>query len=457
MEEQETGRVGEKVREAESTIGRREFLTAAGAASFMIMKPQQVFGTAANSAIRLGLLGCGGRGSGVATSFANNTTARVTALADLFQDQLDKGKEHFDGIAAKKGYAGIDRKLMFKGAHAFQEIANSKELDMIQISTPDFFHPEHLDAVVNAGKHVYCEKPAGIDVWGSKRILEIGRKAEGRLSLEIGFQIRSAPPYVEWVKRIHGGALGKISCASTYYHATKNGYPPRAKMSPMELRIRNFYWDRVLSGDIIVDQAIHVIDICNWVLKAHPLKAIGAGGRNVADDWGNYWDHFDVVYTYPDNVHVSLNHFQAGDALWDVSERFFGTKGVAEAHYSGVVGIYGSDAWEWEGSSSQAAAVPGHANIYARSQDKRASAARTAGNFSDALGLADAEKDKGFIESITSGKFHNQAAKGVESALSAQLGRMAAYTGREVTWDELLASNQTYDPAIEGIDLSEFA
>jgi myo-inositol 2-dehydrogenase / D-chiro-inositol 1-dehydrogenase len=455
MEQQDIGRRAMKDQDqTESKFGRRDFLGAAGAASFMIMKPHLVFGTAANSAIRLGLLGCGHRGTAVATSFANNTTARVTALGDLFQDQLDKAKEHFDGIAAKKGYAAIDRKLMFKGARAYQEIAHSAELDMIQISTPDFFHPEHLDTVVSAGKHVYCEKPAGVDVRGSKRILEIGKKADGKLSLEIGFQIRSAPPYVEWVKRIHGGALGKIACAATFYHATSNNYPPRSNMSTMELRLRNFYWDRVLSGDIIVDQAIHVIDICNWVLKAHPLAAVGSGGRGTRADWGNYWDHFDVVYTYPDDVHVSLNHFQGGSSLWDVSERFFGSKGVAEAHYSGVVGIYGDEPWEWEGSTSPATAQPGHANLYAVT--RAGSAARSAGTFSNALALADAEKDKAFIESITSGKYHNQASKGVESALSAQLGRMAAYTGRKVTWDELLASNQTYDPEIEGIDLREF-
>jgi myo-inositol 2-dehydrogenase / D-chiro-inositol 1-dehydrogenase len=122
-----------------------------------------------------------------------------------------------------------------------------------------------------------------------------------------------------------------------------------------------------------------------------------------------------------------------------------------------VVGIYGNEPWEWEGSTSQTTTQPGRANIYMRSNDSTASAARSAGNFSDALQFADAEKDKVFIESITSRKYHNQAATGVESALSAQLGRMAAYTGREVTWDELLASNQTYDSEIEGVDLSEFA
>jgi myo-inositol 2-dehydrogenase/D-chiro-inositol 1-dehydrogenase len=440
-----------------NTVGRRKFLGGAAAAGFMIVKPQSVRGTTANSTIRLGLLGCGRRGTGVATSFATNTPARVVALADLFQDQLDAAKKHFDEVAVHQGYAGVDPTLMFRGPHAFHEIANSKEVDMVQISTPDFFHPEHLDAVVSGGKHAYCEKPVAVDVTGAKRILESGRKADGRLSLDVGFQIRSAPPYVELIKRIHSGAIGRIACGAAYYHATHINYPPRnPNASPLELRIRNFFWDRVLSGDTIVDQTIHVIDICNWALKAHPLKAVASGGRNLVNsDWGNTWDHFGMVFTYPDDVHVSINQFAGGDAVWDVSERFFGTKGVAEAHYSGVVGIYGDEPWEWEGSTSPCSTQPGHANIYAVS--KAGTAQKTGGDFLDALQFADAQKDKAFIESIVTGKYHNQAAKGVESALSAQLGRMAAYTGRPVTWDELLASNQTYDAEIEGIDLSEFA
>ncbi len=431
-------------------IGRREFIGAAATASLAIIKPQLVRGTAANSAIRLGLLGCGHRGTHVADSFAKNTNTRVAALADLFADQLQAAQRHFDDLATSKGYAGVDPKLMFRGPKAYQELAASKEIDMVLIATPDYFHPEHLEAVVSAGKHVYCEKPAGVDVHGAKRIQELGEKAEGRLSLEIGFQIRSAPPYVEMVKRIHAGAIGKISSVSAYYHATGITYPPRPSASPLELRIRNFYWDRILTGDIIVDQNIHVIDICNWVLKAHPLKAVGTGGRRVRDDFGDCWDHFNIVYTYPDDVHVSFNSFQSGDALWDVAERFFGSKGVSESHYSGVVGIYGDEAWEWSGSTSPVSSTPGRANMYA--VGKQGSAEKVTGVFHDALEFADAEKDKAFIESIRSGIYHNQAAKGVESALSAMLGRTAAYTGKEVTWDELLRSDQTYDA---GMDLSQ--
>ncbi|HXX24115.1 MAG TPA: Gfo/Idh/MocA family oxidoreductase [Terriglobia bacterium] len=434
-------------------VGRRDFMsTAAAAAGLMIIKPQLVRGTAANSALRVGLLGCGERGTEVATALSQHPNARYIALADLFSDQLDKAKQHFDGIAAKKGYAGIDPKLMFKGPKAYQAIAESNQLDAIHIATPDFFHPWHLEAVLAAGKHCYCEKPTGVDVRAAKHIMELGKKAEGRLSLDIGFQIRCAPPYVEMVKRIHAGAIGKIAQASTYYHATGITYPPRSPdASPLELRIRNFYWDRVLSGDIIVDQSIHVIDICNWVLKSHPLKAVGTGGRKVRSDWGNTSDHIDVILTYPDNVRVSLNHVQFGDCFWDVAERFFGTKGVSESHYSGIVGIYGDEPWSWNGGGNS---ISPSTNIYALT--KKGGAEEVAGNFHGALDEADTQKTKAFVDSILTSKYHNQAAQGAETTLSAILARTATYTGREVTWDELLTSNQYYDPDLEGIDLTEF-
>ena len=163
---------------------------------------------------RMGLLGCGGRGAAVATSFINNTTARYVALADLFSDQLEKAKDYFDKLAESKGYAGIDPKLLFRGPTAYQELSASDRIDAIHIATPGFFHVAHLEAAVTAGKHVYCEKPIGVDVVQSKHALEIGGLAEGKVSLDVGFQIRSAPPFVELVRRIHDGALGKIACIS---------------------------------------------------------------------------------------------------------------------------------------------------------------------------------------------------------------------------------------------------
>ena len=417
-------------------IDRRKFMgTAAGAAGLMIISPRLVRGTAANSAVRVGLLGCGGRGGADATDLAETGSARVVALADLFEDQLQNAKKHFDGLAQSKGHAGVDRSQMFLGPKAYEQIAGSKEVDAIVITTPPYFHPQHLEAVVAAGKHVYCEKPVAVDVRGAKRVIETGKRAEGRLSLDVGFQIRNAPPFVELANRVHAGALGTIACGEAYYYGTTLDRPEWPNASPVERRIRNWVWDRVLSGDIIVEQNIHAIDVCNWMLQAHPVKAKGMGGRKVRTDPGDVYDHFNVVFCYPGDVHVTLNSTQFDKGWWDVNERFFGSKGVSESHYSGPCAIYGDDPWAWNGGNAPAQAQPAKFSA--------------AGSFSDNLAQADSEKKKAFVESITSGNFHNQAAKGVESALTAMLGRTAAYSAREVTWDELLQSDEEWDAKID--------
>jgi myo-inositol 2-dehydrogenase/D-chiro-inositol 1-dehydrogenase len=182
---------------------------------------------------------------------------------------------------AKLGVPAIDPKQMFRGYKAFEEIAACKGVDAVQISTPPWFHVQHLDAVVTAGKHVYCEKPLGVDVAQTRQALEIGKRAQGKVSLDVGFQVRSAPPIAEVVRRIHEGALGKIASIAAHYNAPASTYPDRGNVSADELRLRNWLWDRVLSGDILVEQNIHVIDICNWILKSHPIKAVATGGRNV--------------------------------------------------------------------------------------------------------------------------------------------------------------------------------
>lgn len=407
-------------------MNRREIIAGTAASGLLLLKPRTVFGYQANSAVHLGLLGCGNRGTEVATSFAKNTSARIVALADLFSDQLEKAKAHFNQVNQSLNVPGIDPKMMFRGYDAFEEVANAAGVDAVQISTPPWFHVQHLDAVVRAGKHVYCEKPMGVDVAQTKQALEIGKRAEGKLSLDVGFQIRSAPPFVEIVRRIHGGALGKIACLSAHYNAPASTYPQRPPMSHDELRLRDWLWDRTISGDIIVEQDIHVIDICNWILGTHPIKAVATGGRNVLTHFGDTWDNYQVSFTYPDNVHVGFFSTQFGNSGWfDVATRAFGSQGIAEAPYSGPLRIIGDHTWTWNDNA----------------QPKQSGASSTFaanGAFTDNLALADREKDRCFIESIVSGKFHNQAALGVESALSAMLGRMAGRLGREVTWEELL-------------------
>ena len=411
----------------QNDVGRRNFLKAAGT-GLLILRPELVRGTPANSTVRVGLLGCGGRGTEVATGMMKNAGARIAALGDMFEDQLTRAKAHFDTLTP------IDSSQLFQGPQAYAKMAASKEIDAVYIATPPYYHPQHLAAVVAAGKHVYCEKPVGVDVASAKQVMAIGKQAEGKLSLDVGFQIRQAPPYVELVKRIHEGALGEITCGTAHYFASFIDRPAWPNASPTMLRLRNWIYDRVLSGDIIVEQNIHVVDICNWIMKGHPVKAVGSGGRKGRTDPGNNYSHFNVVFTYPNDVHVSLSSTQFGKDYFDANEKFFGTNGVSESPYSGRLGIFGgNNPWTF-GSSAQQAPSGGFS---------------ATGAFSDNLARADPEKQKSWIESIKTGQFHNQAQLGAESALSAMLGRTAAYTGRTVTWDELLASNEKWESGIE--------
>jgi myo-inositol 2-dehydrogenase / D-chiro-inositol 1-dehydrogenase len=417
-------------------IDRRKFIgTAAASAGVMFIKPSLVRSTTANSAVRVGLLGCGGRGTEDASNLVDTGGARVVALADLFPDQLDTARTHFDQIQRAKGYSALDAAQLFVGPDAYQRIASSKELDAIVIATPPYYHPHHLEAVIAAGKHVYVEKPVAIDVPGTQKVIELGKRAEGKLSLDVGFQIRDCPPFVELVKRIHNGALGNIVCGEAHYFATYIDRPAWPNASPAQLRLRNWIYDRVLSGDIIVEQNIHVIDICNWVLKAHPVKATAAGGRLGRPTDGDVYGNYHVLFHYPDGVDVAFSSTQFDKGWWDVTERFFGTKGTSQSPYTGPLGIWGDEPWQAPSSSAKPA-----------DESKGFS---TTGNFTSNLEFADTEKKKAFVESIASGKFHNQAEKGAESALSCMMARSAAYTGREVTWDELLKSTEVWDPKID--------
>ena len=207
-------------------MDRRDFISGASASGILLLNARTAFGYEANSAVRLGLLGCGNRGTSVATSFAKNTSARIVALADLFPDQLAAGKAHFDEVNRSLGVPGIDEKLMFHGYRACEELAASPSVDAIQISTPPWFHVQHLEAVVNSGKHAYCEKPLGVDVAQTQHALEIGKRAEGRLSLDVGFQVRSAPPIAEVVRRIHGATSGGWQPSPrTTLHRTQSATP----------------------------------------------------------------------------------------------------------------------------------------------------------------------------------------------------------------------------------------
>lgn len=414
------------------TVGRRAFLGAA--AAFTIVKPNLVRGSARNSAVRFGLLGCGGRGTGVAESFTSSTPAQYVALADLFQEQTEKTQARLNKAAERHQKAAIGSGSLFHGPDALERLATAG-VDVIHIATPPYFHPVQLEGAVAAGKHVYLEKPVAVDVPGSRRVIAAGRQAEGKVSIAVGFQLRHATPYVQLVERVHRGDLGALVCGLCNYYAGAIPRPPFPGDSPQARRVKNWVHDRVLSGDILVEQNIHLIDATNWVLRGHPVQAQGTGGRAGRVDAGDCWSHFNVNYTYPGEVHVTVTSTQFIQGSWDVAMKYFGTGGNAEMRYDAPVRITGPNKWEFPGLGA-----PGQIS------DTQAA---VAGAFKGALDDADAQRQKHFIDSILGGRYVNEAARGAESTLSAILGRQAAYTGRPWTWDELLRLEETWDAGLD--------
>ena len=417
-------------------IGRREFMgVTAAAAGVTILKPRIAFGSQANSAVRMGLLGCGGRGRNVMGSFLENTGAVLTAIGDAFPDQLESGRKRLDEVSAKFGKPAVDPKNLFKGLRSYEALFASKDVDAVYIATPPWFHPEHLEAAIAAGKHIYLEKPVAVDVPGAKKVMALGERASGRkLSLAVGFQIRHASPYVELARRVHEGQIGQPVCGQIHYFASALRRPDWPDATPVARRLRNWVHDKALSGDIIVEQNIHIIDVTNWMLKGNPVKAVGSAGRAGRTDKGDCASHYNCVFTYPGDVHIGFASTQFGKAGWGVGMQYFGTKGNAEARYDAPVRIGGETSWEFPDL---------------KKPEPTDQALAVTGTFRGALDDADPNKQKAFIESITSGKLVNEATPGAESALACMLGREAAYSRKEVTWEKLLKSKQVYDPKID--------
>jgi predicted dehydrogenase len=415
-------------------IERRTFLKQAAAFSaFTILDPRIVFGTQANSAVRVGIIGCGSRGTAVLTSMLQHTNSVVIAMADLFQDQLKQATTTFNELNAAKKFPAVNSANIYQGSKAYLRLIENKDVDAVLISSPAYTHPEFLEAAVAAGKHVYCEKPVATDVAGCNRIVKAGEKVNGKQSVVIGFQIRHASPYVAMVKRIQEGAIGDVVNAQLYYLSSATRVRELTNVSDDEYRIRNHYLFRALCGDIILDQAIHMIDVCNWALQGHPVQAIGSGNNERGYTIGDVWNNYQVIYQYPRNVNVTVHATKIGPQFGDVCCRFLGTKGSAEAHYSGGVFIQGENKWD---------------SGIARGDSKLTPEQQAAGIFDSSLHDADANKEKAFIDSIVSGKYLNETRSGADSTLAAILGREAALQKKEMKWDALVASNQRLDPKL---------
>ena len=405
----------------------------AAIATAIIFKPGIVFGSRANSAIRVGIIGCGNRGTAVISSMSKHTNITIIAMADLFEDKLNMIAPILNQLNAAKEFPAISPANIFQGSKAYLKLLQLKDVDAVLISTPAYTHPTFMEAAVAAGKHVYCEKPVATDAAGCKRIQQVGEGLKGKLSVVIGFQIRYATPYVEMVKRIQRADIGDIVTAQLYYLSSGTKINEFKNVSDDEFRIRNHFHFHALSGGILLDQGVHILDICNWTLKANPTKAVGTGGNKGGPDKGDAWNNYQVLYQYPGNVNVSFHSTQVGPSFGDVCCRFIGTKGMAEAHYSGGVFIKGDNQWD---------------SGIAKSSGELTPQQQAAGVFLSSLHDADANKEKAFINSIETGNHLNETASGAASTLTAILGREAAAAGKEMSWDDMLRSPQQLDPKL---------
>ncbi len=420
-------------------MNRRNFIWNVSALSTLtILKPEIVFASNINSAVRIGLIGCGRRATGILGSMNDNANIHITALADIFEDRVIQWMDFANGLNKKKNYAPVAGNKTYVGADAYLRLLENKEVDAVVIASPGYSHPQMLEDTVAAGKHVYCEKPLAVDSDGCKQIIRTGKNINGKISAFDGFQIRYATPYVEMAKRIKRGDIGEIICVQLYYISSGPEVIPYEGMSYDEMRIRNHYHFHEISGGCYLDQAIHMIDVCNWILDATPLYAIGDGGRKGSSGFGNAWTNYQVIYKYPNDVNVSVHSTKAGDVFGDVCARFIGTKGLAEAHYSGGVFINGENKWDSGVLRSASELTP-------------ESIAR--GASSSSLDDADPNKGKAFIESIIGGVYLNQLESGCYSTLSAIMGREAASRQEKITWDELIYTSQKIDPEL---DLKQF-
>src|SRR5215217_5485289 len=249
-------------------IKRRSFLkNAAVVSAVTLLKPSLVFGTKANTAIRLGIIGCGDRGTAVISSMSKHTGVNIIAMADLFEDKLQSKKGIYDQLNADKGFPAISNANLYQGSKAYLSLLDNKDVDAVLISSPAYTHPGFLEAAVAAGKHVYCEKPVAPDVIGCNRVQQVGKNLNGKQSVVIGFQIRYATPYVEMVRRIQSGAIGDVVSAQLFYFSSSTPIKTFNNASEDEARIRNHYHYRDLSGGILLDQGIHMLDVCNWTLQ----------------------------------------------------------------------------------------------------------------------------------------------------------------------------------------------
>ncbi len=378
------------------TQSRRKFAT-----GLLLVSAKTAFSYQANSTVEVGLIGCGNRGTWITDLFLEYTGVKFTAVADAFAGPLAK---FGDKYKVAKRYAGVE---------SYRELVQQK-LDAVIVETPPYFHPEHAEAAVNAGKHLFCAKPIASDVVGSKQFLRASQIAARKgLSFWVDFQTRNRPVFQEAVARVHRGEIGEPGFGHIYYHSRPNVVHPVNGLTAEEAERKNWLHSRKLSGDIIVEQNIHVLDVANWYLRDHPLKAWGTGGQRIRKV-GDVWDHFIVTYFYPNDVKVDFSSVQFANGYGDLCMRLYGSTGTLDAHYAGSVKITGKS--PWNGAEKD-----------------------------DTFRGGAVQNIKDFVDAVKSGKAINNGEESVKSNLTGILGRMAAAREQVVSWDEMMRTTARYD------------
>ena len=407
-------RAGKKRRE----LSRRDFIKASAAVSLATLTSGRSYVFAAGSdKIRVGLIGCGDRGTGAAWDCAQSApNVEIYALADVFPDKIEYTLNKYtrEDPAQASDYLGgrlkdeqfnITPERCFVGFDAYKKLLGT-DVDVVILACPPHFRPRHLAAAVEAGKHVFMEKPAAVDPLGVRSVIASSELAkEKKLSIVAGTQQRRMPQYTEVIKRVHQGQIGEIVGGQCYWNWGKQDWhfaKRQSNWSDMEYQIRTWPYYTWLSGDHIVEQHLHNLDMINWAIGSHPVKCIGVGGRQArtAVEYGNVFDHFAVEYEYPEGVRVMSMCSQIQGTTNRVAERVVGTKGTTYTT-RGLGYIKGQNPFKYDG--------PGRSGFVQEHAD--------------------------LISSVRTGKAINEGRQVAESTLTAIMGRMSAYTGRALKWD----------------------
>ncbi|MCU1274900.1 MAG: oxidoreductase domain protein [Bryobacterales bacterium] len=406
--------------ETKDSYLRRDFLKTTGAIGGALVTgfPAILSGAPAANALKVGLVGCGGRGTGAAAeALKADDYAELTAMADVFPEKIEASLSELRQASADK--VKVEPSRQFVGLDAFEKVIASG-VDVVILATPPGFRPIHLKAAVEGGKHIFCEKPASIDAPGVRSVLEsVKIAAQKNLSLVAGFCWRYSNYIQATFEQVRNGAIGDIvAYYATYYTNPVKPMPPASErpagMSDVEWQVKNWYNFCWLCGDSLVEQAVHSVDKIAWAMgDKPPVSCVAVGGRQIPAEDGNIYDHFEVNYVYPNGVRAFLASRQIENCYNENSDYIMGTKGACTIGRGPNPRITGEKSWTYQGAKND---------------------------------MYQAEHDALFA-SIRQGKPINNGERLATSTLLAIMGRMAAYTGQQVTWEEALNSQESLFPA----------